>query len=141
MLQRDYFMRMIEEAAAVLAKLMGLQSKGLHDEAERMLEQTFEDFFGLTGDQIRQVEGADFIQFLEEQDIQHSQQLSAMAKMLRYDGEVAFEQGKFDRSRDSLQKALSVLEYLNSQEADLYDFTRIADIQSLEDLLKDIPQN
>lgn len=108
MFQRDYILRQIQELIQVIARIMDLRIEGAYEEAHSSLENALasiwnihrSDLVELTADQLKElciVEGAF-----------HTQFAVALADLLKEDGLLYEEEGKFFHAKDSFKQSLVI---------------------------------
>lgn len=132
MFQRDYILRMIQEIIQVIAQIIGLRKEGSFEEARTHIESALmtiwkihrNDLVDLSGDKLKElciVEGAF-----------HTQFAIALADLLKEDGALYEEEGKFFHAIDSYKQSKLINELVLSMSSeipfDIYD--RIADLEA-----------
>ncbi|MEL6671741.1 MAG: hypothetical protein AAFR61_06100 [Bacteroidota bacterium] len=136
MIQRDYFLRMIEEATQVLATLMGLTGKGEFDQAQTLLEKSYNGYFKFSRDQLMYTEEPDLIKWLTEERELIDEQLSLLADFLWRDGQWHYAQSEREKGDRLLKKGIVILKYLQTKQTTLYSFERVNKIALMEEALK-----
>ena len=125
MLQRDYILRMIEEAAQMVARLMGLRKQKRFDEALQQIEDNYRAFFKLDRQTLHLTEDNLLPEMLINEYELPAEMLGILADFLREEGEILYQQAKWEESSRAFHKALYLLEYVNDQNKEVYDFSRI----------------
>jgi len=133
--RKDYLLRLFEEFARMLAKLVGLKLSGKYKEALDLVEHSYKDFFRLDKKQVDECPDGELLQLLSSQDIIEVQQLSALADLLRQEGEIQRLIGNEDEARSKLGKALLLLRYVNETEVHVFSFERNRKIAEIRELL------
>lgn len=126
MIQKDYLLRMIEEAASVIARLMGLTTANKFEEAILLLDNTYDSFFKFEGRLLRFTPPESLLTVLLEQEKLEIEQLEIVASLLRQEAEVWIKMGKQTEAIDRLQKSILVLEHLEQAQAHIYSLERKA---------------
>ncbi|MEZ4847969.1 MAG: hypothetical protein R3B93_04970 [Bacteroidia bacterium] len=88
MIQRDYLLKLIEEAAYVLSRLLGLRTGGRYEEAFELINQTLGSFFKFKRELLHNTEPEDLPQILIRDYGLNDDQLSILADLLREEGEL-----------------------------------------------------
>ncbi|MEO0471793.1 MAG: hypothetical protein AAF206_19365 [Bacteroidota bacterium] len=125
MMQRDYILRMIEEAAQMVARLMGLRKQKQYDEALQQIEDNYRAFFKLDRQTLHLTEDNQLPDLLVNEYELPEEMLGILADFLREEGEILYHQAKWEESSRAFHKALYLLEYLNETNKEVYDFSRI----------------
>ncbi len=136
MIQKDYFLRMIEEAAYFVSRLMGLREESRYGEVEKLLDQAYGGWFPFDRAVIMQTDPEELPEFLERSAQLAPEQFSVLADLLREESETWFAQGQWERGQHLLRCALSILRHLNAKDPDLFSFPRQEKIQSMADRLQ-----
>jgi hypothetical protein len=132
MLQRDYLLRMIEEASYVLARLMGLRTGGRYEEAFELINQTLRNFFKFKRELLHHTQPEDLPELLVRDYGLNDDQLSILADLLREEAELWNQKGEWEKMIASLKRALAILEFLNHKQQDLYSFDRVNKIDLIQ---------
>ena len=126
MIQRDYLLKLIEEAAYVLSRLLGLRTGGRYEEAFELINQTLGSFFKFKRELLHNTEPEELPQILIRDYGLNDDQLSILADLLREEGELWNAQAEWEKAISSLTRALAILEFLNNKQKDLYSFERVS---------------
>lgn len=105
MIERDYFMRMIAQLAAVLAKILFAKKSQNYAEALLLTQNAYEQLWGLNGELVQKMEAATLALLLGEKE-----KIKALATLLQEEGEVLHLQGKFAESKAKDEKALALFQ-------------------------------
>lgn len=124
MIQKDYLMRMIEEAATVMARLFGLTTDNKFEEAILLLDNAYDSFFKFEGKLIRFTPQESLMEVLIEQEKLEIEQIEILASLLRQEAEVWIKMGKLEEGLDRLKKTILILEYLEKEQAHIYSIER-----------------
>lgn len=138
MIQRDFIMRMIQEAAEAIAALMGYRQGGKYEAALKLMGETYEAYFPFSGEQLRQTEEADIVAMILEEYSVDEQLLGTLADLLREEGEYWFEQGQYDKAKAALRRSMILIKYMNEQESEVYSIDRMNKLGLIEDRLEDL---
>jgi hypothetical protein len=123
--QRDYFLKLAQQFAKMLAKIMGLKEQGDILKANEVIEEAYKDLFQLDRNSIVQGDIEQLILKLQNEKKLSSEQLEILAKLIYEDAELNKES-----KNDLYAKSLYILLYLNLHQK-MYSFER-------EDLIKKI---
>ncbi|MCB0835841.1 MAG: hypothetical protein KDD99_04195 [Bacteroidetes bacterium] len=129
MIQRDYLLKLIEEAAYVLSRLLGLRTGGRYEEAFELINQTLGSFFKFKRELLHNTEPEELPQILIRDYGLNDDQLSILADLLREEGELWNAQAEWEKAISSLTRALAILEFLNHKQKDLYSFERVSKME------------
>ena len=129
MIQRDYLLKLIEEAAYVLSRLLGLRTGGRYEEAFELINQTLGSFFKFKRELLHNTEPEELPQILIRDYGLNDDQLSILADLLREEGELWNAQAEWEKTISSLTRALAILEFLNHKQKDLYSFERVSKME------------
>ncbi len=134
-------MRMIEEAAQVLAQLMGLREGGEYIRGLEVMDDTFTGLLNTDWAYLHQLPAADFVQALLNDREWESPQLEVLADLLRARGIFQYDMGEAVGAKDCLLKSLAVYQYLNALEPDLFSIERMHHLSTIKELLENTSQN
>ena len=109
MIRKDYLMKLIEEAAYVMAKLMGLRKDGKDQEALHLLDETYDNFFKFEGKLLRYTDKEALLEILLHRENLSEEQLAVVADLLRNEAEVWTDKGEWTQAKDVLEKALMIV--------------------------------
>jgi hypothetical protein len=129
MIQRDYFERLTQQVAKVLARLIGKD----WEKILLAIEQTFDQHLPITRSELLQVELTHFKSWISEQELSDDQ-LEAIAMLLQKEGEhIATVASQIDR----FGRALLLYEVIESR-TDTYAPDRVQRIRYLNTLLDEL---
>ncbi len=140
MLQKDYFQRLIEEAAEVLATLLGLRQQGNHHQAQTLLDESLASLFDLNGAMLRQTEVEGTMGLLLEEGLEKPH-LTALAELLREQAELSYGEGDWAAGDHALRQGLAIYDYLNEAEPEVYDFSRYNAYEAMLARLNEMKDN
>ena len=135
MIQRDYILRMIEEAAQAISALIGMRKGGKYEEMLKVLGETYRAYFPFDGELLRNTEEEDFIAYITKTEDVPEEMLGVLADLLREEGEYWFFQGQYDKSSANFRRAVMILKHQNKLEPGLYSMDRVQKLSVLEKLL------
>lgn len=115
MFTEDYILRLVRQATAALATILGLVKAGQFQEAHHTIDQTLESLVGLSASLVRVMDDQSLINLLTSQDKLDSERLVIVADLFKVEGDL-LAQNSDSLSRESHVRALNL--YL---EAVLYD--------------------
>jgi tetratricopeptide (TPR) repeat protein len=114
MIQRDYIMRMIEQLAIVLKKILHLKQEGKIDEAETEISNIGKTLLGLDIDFLNKFNTAGIIDFLTRSNSFDTGKCIIIAELLKEKGELHDIRKELNESYQCYQKSLDLyLEVLN----------------------------
>lgn len=126
MYRRDYFLKLMQQFAKMLSKLMGLKERGEMEEASRFIQDAYKDLFNTDREFIKSHNEEALVDQLKTGHKLSNEQLEILAKLIFEDADLVQE---IER-KQFYSKALYILEYLNTEQK-LYSFER-------EELIKTI---
>ena len=129
MIQRDYFERLTQQVAKVLARLIGKD----WEKILLAIEQTFDQHLPITRKELLQVSLEDFKDWIEEQELSDDQ-LEAIAMLLQKEGEHI---GTVAAQKDRFERALLLYEVVERR-TDLFSPDRVQRIQKVKALLSEL---
>lgn len=125
MIRKDYFLRLIEEAAALMARLLGLRIQNQYEAAFRLLDDTYRHFFQQERAWLGSGSAKDLERRVWEELSLHSEQIAFLADLLREEAELWSGQGNWSRCQECLQKAILLLEGIDRQLPQEYSMDRV----------------
>ncbi len=133
MIRQDYLLRLIEQAAQLLAKLLGLQAAGQHPEAAAVRRDAAKTLLGLSDDQLRTWRDDELIDHLQQSGslAEFPLRLGVAISLLQADGNGLAAAGDRDGAIRARATALCLLlrAHILNVAPDLPDFTpRTADL-------------
>lgn len=106
MLFEDHFMRMINQAMAVLLKIIGLKQAGKYEQAQAAIDQTLEELLGLKADLIKRLDDEALLRAVTLNEQVDVRRLEIISDLYREQGEIYAIQGQAVESRESYRRAL-----------------------------------
>jgi hypothetical protein len=141
MFQRDYLLKLIEEAAFVLSRLVGMRQQSKLEEAQAYLDQIYDAYFPFSHGSILGLEAEDLIRTLQESEDLESDHLSILADLLREEAEMNFAQGKWDAGKQCLRQASAILHHLNADNPAFYSLDRMNKLAGIQKRLDEHSDN
>ncbi|MFF2483357.1 DUF6483 family protein [Paenibacillus sp. NPDC058071] len=117
MFQRDYFMRLIEQMTEAVGQIMGLKRELKHQEALLVIDELLDKGFGMSGKLIRSLSDKDLIGVMTTNGIVETDNLQAIAVLLKQEADLYVELGKDEASYSGYLKALSLFMRLSLLDA------------------------
>lgn len=130
MYRRDYFLKMTQELAIILAKVLGLKETGEVQKASDVIHDAYQELLGLNRKHILQINNSTMIDQLKEEVKLKNEQLEVLARLLFEDAELASGDYKYDL----YNKSLLILEHLNVVQK-MYSFEREEFIDRIKERL------
>ncbi len=109
MFSEDYLMRIISQAIAALATVIGLKKAGKHQEALQAIDQALEQLLGLKSEIIKQLEDKSLLQMLTKEQQLDAARLGLVADLFKEEGDILAAQKRFAESRISYLRALTYM--------------------------------
>jgi len=109
MVQSDYIMRMVEQLAGTLGRILNLRQSGRLEEAEAEISNTGKIFFGLDMELIRQMPAEGIIEWLRLSGSFDEEKFIFLADLIKEQGEIYEKKSKPDESHFCYLKSLSLL--------------------------------
>jgi len=106
MFTEDYVLRMMKQAAAILAKIIGLKKAGDYPEAQQAIDQALELLTGLKADIVRQLDNESLLEALTQQDRLDLDRLGLIADLFKEEGDIFAAQSQISESRESYLRSL-----------------------------------
>lgn len=133
MIQRDYILRLTQQIAQVVAKLLGKST----EEKLEIIDQAFTEWLRLDHEELAQVDEEKIVDFLLQEKGFNVYQLELIAELMARHGEAFFEKQEFSSAKDQLKKSLIIFGFVE-EETKLYSIERINTINHANDLLATI---
>ncbi len=140
MYQRDYFLRLIEEAGLVLQQMVTKKLESRFLEAIDLAADAFQSFFQISWEEIKATEPDDLPMWLSEAHGLDANRLEIAADLLRQSAEIAYESGNWKDCRIYLLQALAIQRHLNVTQPEVYSFTRVSNQEWLNTYLDRLDQ-
>ena len=138
MYQKDYILRLIEEFGTVLAKILGLKQNKQFQEAIDMIDETSLNYLKIRMNYVTSLSDKELIEVLEKDTELGSEMLGMLADLLKQQADIDLELGEKEKSRNEYQKALLLLNYLNSKELEVFSLDRMNKISTIGNQLEKI---
>jgi hypothetical protein len=139
LIRKDYILRLIEEAGNLFARLLGLRVESRHEEAIRLLDETYASFFGLTSQQLLKLSPEELVSHLWKEAAPHEDQVAFLVELMREESEIYAAQGDWNACSHTLRQGIRLLQELNRLDPKMYHLERIDKISRMESRLLDIP--
>lgn len=127
MYRRDYFLKLTQQFAKVLARLLGLKEKGDMEQALQVIHEAYKEMLGMNWEEIGKGDSVEFIKWIRQDSLLKNEQLEILAKLMYEEAEISSPGIR----EDLFRKALSLLEYLNGEQK-IYSFEREEMIQKIK---------
>lgn len=103
MIERDYIMRLVQQLAAVVARVLRLRELEKYDQAQQELEQAYGELFGLNYELLLSLDAATAAQLLG-----HEEKIKIAAKLMQEESALLEKQSKFEQAHARRQRALEL---------------------------------
>lgn len=103
MIERDYIMRLVQQLAAVAARILRLRELEKYDQAQQELEQAYGELLGLNHELLLSLDAATAARLLA-----HEEKIKIAAKLMHEEGALLEHQGRFDLAHTRRQRALEL---------------------------------
>lgn len=107
MLTEDYIMRMLNQALAVLIKVIGLKQAGRRQEALQSIDQALEILFGLRADLIKRLDDESLLESLTSQETLDADRLLVAADLFKEQADILADLGRQAESQADYLRALN----------------------------------
>ena len=109
MIQKDYLMRVIEETAKVIARLLKLETEGDEQAIRELSKEIANNYSGLTFYEFEDIDEDNLLQSLEDRNI-HSLEFTALAEIGILDFKKKRKEANLVEAKKALSKAIALLE-------------------------------
>ena len=131
MFSQDYIIRMISQATAALATILGLRKSGQFQQALGVIDQTLEGLVGLSASLLKAMDDRSLLRLLTSQGRLDTELLILIADLFRAEGDVLVEQNRASESLESYRRALALNLEVALDDQTAPDAELIASIESL----------
>jgi hypothetical protein len=108
MFSQDYIIRLISQATAALATILGLRKSGQFQQALGVIDQTLEGLVGLSASLLKAMDDRSLLSLLTSQGRLDTDRLIVIADLFRAEGDVLVEQNRASESIESYNRALAL---------------------------------
>jgi hypothetical protein len=137
MFSQDYIIRLISQATAALATILGLRKSGQFQQALGMIDQTLEGLVGLSAGLLKGMDDRSLLSLLSSQGGLDTDRLTLIADLFRAEGDVLVEQNRASESLESYSRALALYLEVALDDQSVPDAELIAKIEALYHQLSD----
>ena len=130
MIQKDYILRLAEEVAKVIARMIGKNT----DTALAILDDAYQHYLKMDRAFLDSLPPDEFIHILTEVHQLHVNHLELLGELLAEEGRLLYEAGRLVESKKQIQKALLIFEYLDDHQG-VYSMERVMKIGDLHRML------
>ena len=144
MIRRDYLMRLIEQFAEALSRILKLKKGKNYKKALSAIDQTYNELFGFNSLLINSYETEDLISIISIDGLPDVNKCLIIATLLKEEGEVYEAQNQLDISRKRYLKSLDIFlrGFLSEGEIKMntssYDLEKIVEKLGKKNLTLDI---
>jgi tetratricopeptide (TPR) repeat protein len=114
MLSEDYLIRMIRQAAAVIAKIIGLKMAGQYQEALQAIDQALEQLLGMNGDLVKLSDDESLYRILTANEVFDFERLGIIADLFKEEGDILKLQKQIPESNISYLRSLNYYLMINN---------------------------
>jgi tetratricopeptide (TPR) repeat protein len=117
MFSDDYILKIIRQATAVFAKIIGLKNAEQYREALQVIDQTLEQLIGLDVEIIRLLDDESLYTLLMKEDVLDLEKLGFIADLFKEEGDIHKLQGQIEESINCYIRSLnySLIVGINSE--------------------------
>ena len=133
MFQRDYILRLVEQMAQLVAKLIGLDP----EKALEVIDENFTEWLGFGADYIDDIPADQLLDVLINKNNLNVNQLEFLAELLGKQGLAYIEMQQNLTAKDKLNKSLIIFDFVDEQQG-LFSLERMNTLSSLKKHLKNI---
>lgn len=135
MIQKDFIMRLIEEAAQVLSIALGLRERGEYIRAVEVVDDAFSGLVGVDWAYLLELKPEEIAERLRQEKQLEPVQIETLAHLLVARGEAMLDLGNELLAKDCLERALSLYRALDAWEPDLLSWDRMNQVSQVRALL------
>ena len=107
MFSEDYIIRMVRQATAVLASIIGLKSTGQYQEALQDIDQALEQLLGMDPKLIRLLDDVSLYKILTKNDVLDLEKLGLLADLFKEEGDIQKLQNQNNESVNCYIRSLN----------------------------------
>ncbi len=107
MFSEDYIIRMVRQATAVLASIIGLKSTGQYQEALQDIDQALEQLLGMDTKLIRLLDDESVYKILTKNDVMDLEKLGFLADLFKEEGDIQKLQNQNNESINCYIRSLN----------------------------------
>lgn len=137
MIRRDYLMRLIEQFAGAVSKILELKKTKNYKKALSFINQTYNELFGFNSLLINSYDTEDLISLMSTDGFPDANKCLIIAVLLKEEGELYEAEGKADISRVRYLKSLDIFlrGFLSESEIkmDVYSYDLEKVVEKLEE--------
>ena len=130
MIQRDYILRLTQQIAQLIAKLIGKSA----EEKLEYIDEAYDEWLRMDGKELEPIPKEEILNFLIQIKGFNVYQMELVAELLVKQGASLFEIQQFSSAKDRLKKSLIIFEHVD-EKTQLYSLERIASINKAKELL------
>ena len=108
MIKEDYILRMVEQLSIAIAKVLKLKEAHQHQEALSMIDQTFQQLFGLNSKTINSLPAESIIELLQLNTPEEAQKCFWIAALIKEQGDIYESQKDFQTSESKYLDSLEL---------------------------------
>jgi hypothetical protein len=138
MFSDDYLLRIIRQATAVFAKIIGLKSGGKYQEALQVIDQTLEQLVGIDAEMIRLLNDESLYILLTKNEIIDLEKLGFIADLFMEEGDIHKLRNQNSESINCYMRSLTyyLVISINSETSRSIELSR-----KIDDLLENLDTN
>ena len=107
MFSEDYLLRIIRQATAVLARIIGFKNSGQYQEATKEIDQTLQILFGMDPEFVRLLDDESIYLFLKKNDTLDFEKLEFIADLFKEEGDIQELQNHNSESKNCYLRSLN----------------------------------
>ena len=134
MIQKDYILRLIEEAAKVLAKALKLKNDGDYEQAKQILDEAYNDILKIDKNAALFVSNNEFIAYLTNGLQLEPGKIEILANFFTEDASI---EENILTKKNLIEKALLLYKYIGESDK-TFSFERINKTTRLQKMLEDL---
>lgn len=112
MIRKDYILRMVQEFAKFLAKIIGLRMEGKLDEALMEIDNIYKGMIDLDPIVLKSLDPGELLDFLLKEKKYNNHYIKMIAELLFEEGQIYVENGDPISARNVMEKAKILINYL-----------------------------
>lgn len=134
MIRKDYILRMVQEFAKFLAKVVGLKMEGKLDEALKEIDNIYKGMIDLDPIVLKSLDPGEVTDFLLEEKKFNTHYIKMIAELLFEEGQIYAENGDPISARNVMEKAKILINYLMENDS-TFSFDWYEKISIIDDVL------
>lgn len=133
MIQKDVILRLTEEIGRLVAAITGKNIP----EALEYIDEAYDEWVALSSSDIGGIPAEKLLDLLVKEKGIAINRIELLAELLTKEGELFYKSEQFVKSKDRLEKALLLFDYVD-KEQQIFSFEKMQTLQNIKKILADI---